>query len=193
MSYISKQPAKDLESVQRIANALISPTFSDQRASTAVQLKQQQMMHSAHLPNVIQQLSAEEDEPLQGEFENEASAQLQEASAENPNNTGLPDNLKSGIESLSGYSMDNVKVHYNSDKPAQLNAHAYAQGTDIHVAPDGKFLYVFAHFTPVSNPSCHRDGLRAGCLVAPALGQPTPLGEPLAILPALLLGGDTES
>ena len=50
------------------------------------------------------------------------------------NNTGLPDNLKSGIESLSGYSMDDVKVHYNSSKPAQLNAHAYAQGTDIHLA-----------------------------------------------------------
>lgn len=51
-----------------------------------------------------------------------------------PNNTGLPDNLKSGVENLSGFSLDDVKVHYNSDKPAQLNAHAYAQGTDIHVA-----------------------------------------------------------
>jgi hypothetical protein len=53
---------------------------------------------------------------------------------ERPNNTGLPDQLKSGIESLSGISMDNVKVHYNSDKPAQLQAHAYAQGTEIHLA-----------------------------------------------------------
>ena len=51
-----------------------------------------------------------------------------------PNNTGLPDHLKAGLENLSGYSMDDVKVHYNSDKPAQLNAHAYAQGTDIHLA-----------------------------------------------------------
>ncbi|WP_408029809.1 eCIS core domain-containing protein [Tenacibaculum xiamenense] len=50
-----------------------------------------------------------------------------------PNNTGLPDNLKSGIENLSGHSMDDVKVHYNSNKPAQLNAHAYAQGTNIHL------------------------------------------------------------
>ena len=31
--------------------------------------------------------------------------------------------------------MDDVKVHYNSSKPAQLQAHAYAQGTDIHLAP----------------------------------------------------------
>ncbi|BDS10560.1 eCIS core domain-containing protein [Aureispira anguillae] len=50
-----------------------------------------------------------------------------------PNNTGLPDDLKTGIENLSGYSMDDVKVHYNSDKPAQLQAHAYAQGTDIYL------------------------------------------------------------
>ncbi len=51
------------------------------------------------------------------------------------NKTGLPDNLKTGIENLSSYSMDDVKVHYNSSKPAQLQAHAYAQGTDIHLAP----------------------------------------------------------
>jgi len=51
------------------------------------------------------------------------------------NNTGLPHQLKAGIESLSGMSMDHVKVHYNSAQPAQLNAHAYAQGSHIHVAP----------------------------------------------------------
>ncbi|CAK0777069.1 hypothetical protein CCP3SC1_890002 [Gammaproteobacteria bacterium] len=30
------------------------------------------------------------------------------------NNTGLPDDLKSGVEALSGISMDDVQVHYNS-------------------------------------------------------------------------------
>jgi len=49
------------------------------------------------------------------------------------NKTGLPDNLKTGIENLSGHSMDDVKVHYNSSKPKDLGAHAYAQGTDIHL------------------------------------------------------------
>ena len=53
----------------------------------------------------------------------------------NSNNTGLPDQLKNGIESLSGMSMDHVKVHYNSAQPAQLNALAYAQGNDIHLGP----------------------------------------------------------
>jgi len=52
-----------------------------------------------------------------------------------PNDTGLPDNIKSGVENLSGYSMDDVKVHYNSSKPAAIQAKAYAQGTDIHVGP----------------------------------------------------------
>jgi hypothetical protein len=49
--------------------------------------------------------------------------------------TGLPDKLKTGIEQLSGYPMDDVTVHYNSHKPAQQQAHAYTQGTAIHVAP----------------------------------------------------------
>ncbi|WP_210519876.1 eCIS core domain-containing protein [Hymenobacter terricola] len=51
------------------------------------------------------------------------------------NPTGLPDQLKAGVESLSGHSLDDVRVHYNSAGPAQLQAAAYAQGTDIHVAP----------------------------------------------------------
>ena len=50
------------------------------------------------------------------------------------NHTGLPADLKTGIEQLSGYLMDDVKVHYNSSKPAELNAYAYAQGTDIYIA-----------------------------------------------------------
>ena len=52
-----------------------------------------------------------------------------------PNLTGLPDSLKNGIESLSGYSMDDVKMHYNSSDPAQLGSLAYARGKDIYVAP----------------------------------------------------------
>jgi Domain of unknown function (DUF4157) len=69
----------------------------------------------------------------QGPAAQRMPAQLEEAPA--PNHTGLPDQLKSGVESLSGVSLDDVRVHYNSPKPAQLNALAYAQGADIHVAP----------------------------------------------------------
>jgi hypothetical protein len=54
------------------------------------------------------------------------------------NTTGLPDKLKAGIEHLSGLSMDDVKVHYNSSKPASLNALAYTQGSDIHIRPNAE-------------------------------------------------------
>ena len=73
----------------------------------------------------------DEDELLQGKFTGCQVAQREVT----PNNTGMPNQLKAGIESLSGMSIDHVKVHYNSSKPAQLNAHAYAQGSEIHMAP----------------------------------------------------------
>jgi hypothetical protein len=52
-----------------------------------------------------------------------------------PNHTGLPDGLKAGLESLSGLAMDDVRVHFNSPRPATLQAHAYTQGSEIHVGP----------------------------------------------------------
>ena len=66
---------------------------------------------------------------------NMANGTAQRVETPRPNNTGMPDNLKAGIESLSGFSMDDVRVHYNSSKPATVQALAYTQGTDIHVAP----------------------------------------------------------
>lgn len=57
-----------------------------------------------------------------------------------PHRTGLPDRLKAGIESLSGLSLDHVEVHRNSSRPAQLDALAYAMGSEIHVAPGQQHL-----------------------------------------------------
>ncbi|HEX3043289.1 MAG TPA: DUF4157 domain-containing protein [Bacillota bacterium] len=51
------------------------------------------------------------------------------------NPTGLPDNLKTGMENFSGIDMSDVRVHYNSPKPGEVSALAYTQGKDIHVAP----------------------------------------------------------
>jgi len=60
---------------------------------------------------------------------------------------GLPDNLKSGIENLSGMDMSDVKVHYNSATPAVLNALAYTQGPQIHMGPseDDLLRYELSH------------------------------------------------
>ncbi|MDQ0008286.1 hypothetical protein J2T07_000445 [Luteibacter jiangsuensis] len=49
------------------------------------------------------------------------------------NLTGLPDKLKAGVEALSGMDISAVRVHTNSDKPAQMHAEAYAQGNDIYL------------------------------------------------------------
>lgn len=91
----------------------------------------------------VQRLGDEEDEMLQGKFEHpiqrEEDDELMQGKFEEPiqkkNETGMPDTLKAGIEELSGFAMDDVRVHYNSDKPATVQALAYTQGTDIHVAP----------------------------------------------------------
>ncbi len=61
---------------------------------------------------------------------------IQQTIQKQQNNTGLPDNLKTRMENLSGISLDDVKAHRNSNKPAQLQAHAYAQGTNIHLGTD---------------------------------------------------------
>jgi Domain of unknown function (DUF4157) len=51
------------------------------------------------------------------------------------NMTGLPDTLKAGVETLSGLSLDDVHVHYNSSQPVEVQALAYTQGTEIHIGP----------------------------------------------------------
>ena len=68
----------------------------------------------------------EDDELMQGKFETPEQKR---------NETGMSDNLKAGIEDLSGFAMDDVRVHYNSPEPATVQALAYTQGTDIYVAP----------------------------------------------------------
>jgi hypothetical protein len=77
---------------------------------------------------------SEEGRPLQTKLTSKTpTLSQQRPTVTQLNSTGLPDNLKSGIEHLSGYSMDDVKVHYQSTKPAQLQAHAYAQGSEIYL------------------------------------------------------------
>lgn len=107
---------------------------SKQGKRPAIQAKQQPIQAK-------QKTIPSKHQPVQRQAKHSSVTQLQGPGNEKPdninkpNNTGLPDDLKAGVENLSGYSMDDVKVHYNSEKPAQLQAHAYAQGTDIHVGP----------------------------------------------------------
>jgi hypothetical protein len=86
-------------------------------------------------PPVQRTSKIEEEEPLQGRFESNALKTGPVQAKPEPNRTGMPDQLKAGIEALSGLDMSDVRVHYSSHKPAQLQALAYTQGTEIHVAP----------------------------------------------------------
>lgn len=52
-----------------------------------------------------------------------------------PNATGIPADMKGRFENLSGFSFDDVRVHYNSGKPAQLQSLAYTQGNQVYVGP----------------------------------------------------------
>ncbi|MDE7224342.1 MAG: DUF4157 domain-containing protein, partial [Acetatifactor sp.] len=51
------------------------------------------------------------------------------------NRTGIPDNLKEGMEAVSGLSFDDVRVHYSSRKPEKLYANAYTQGNHVYIGP----------------------------------------------------------
>ena len=97
--------------------------FVDNRSEAIVQRKLQELANNSPHAKKIAQFQVMADNQ---------SAQ-QQPIQKKENNTGLPNNLKTGVENLSGISLDDVKVHRNSDKPAQLQAHAYAQGTDIHL------------------------------------------------------------
>jgi hypothetical protein len=70
---------------------------------------------------VVQRAGVEEEEVMQSKAD--------------PNRTGLPDQLKTGVESLSGVDLSGVRVHANSPDPASLDALAFTRGNDIHVAP----------------------------------------------------------
>jgi hypothetical protein len=116
--------------------------FVDNRSEATAQRKLQDMANES--PHVSQlralQYMANNSKNAQQAVQllatsNNNSAQQQEPIQKKENNTVLPVNLKSGMENLAGMSLDDVKVHRNSDKPAQLQAHAYTQGTDIHLGP----------------------------------------------------------
>lgn len=72
---------------------------------------------------------------LQNGLQRQVDGESRPATQKEENRTGLPDGLKAGVEALSGMDMSDVRVHYRSTRPAQVNALAYAQGAQIHLGP----------------------------------------------------------
>ena len=77
----------------------------------------------------------------------------------------LPSTLRDSITSMSGVSLEDVRVHYNSEKPAQLDAAAYTQGSDIYVATrqEGHLAHEAWHVVQQAQgrvvPNSHVDGV----------------------------------
>ena len=140
-------------SARQSARSVLQPKHSNAHEghepsppSITAQLQAAQRGHSLSRVSVggsmppAQLLEAGSTAPQSGGLEAGSAAPEAQVTAEQtltsaPNRTGLPDGLKAGVEALSGISLDPVRVHYNSSRPAELNALAYAQGTDIHVGP----------------------------------------------------------
>ena len=87
----------------------------------------------------LKEETAVEHEKLQKE---ESQAKQQEL-----NLTGIPTQMKWDLEARSGLPLDDVRVHYHSDKPAKLGALAYTQGTQVHIGPgqEGHLRHELGH------------------------------------------------
>ncbi|HEX5554249.1 MAG TPA: hypothetical protein VFX43_13470, partial [Chitinophagaceae bacterium] len=118
--------------------------FVDNRPEAIARRKLQEVARNS---NQVKQLSAFQ-EMVNNNPRVKQAAQLQawannftqdqQPVRQNENNTGLPDKLKSGFEGPFGFSMDDVKVHYNAEKPAQLHAYGHMKGKEIHCASGGE-------------------------------------------------------
>lgn len=125
---IDSPAVKHLQALQRAADTHFAPVQRVEDEEEPLQGKALQRMQ-------------EEDEPLQGKALQRAAAEeedlqmVQRVETSPASRGGLPGSLKAGIEGLSGIAMNDVRVHRNSAAPAAVQAHAYAQGRDIHLGP----------------------------------------------------------
>ncbi|MEM9578147.1 MAG: DUF4157 domain-containing protein [Pseudomonadota bacterium] len=95
-------------------------------------MEDEEMLQGMAVGDTLQRMG-DEDELMQGKASGR-TLQRQDGARAAPANGGLPDPLRHGIEQLSGTDVSGVNVHYNSSAPAKVGAHAFAQGTDIHLA-----------------------------------------------------------
>src|SRR5258706_12270158 len=72
------------------------------------------VIQAKQLPHAVeQQIDGQGNGPSPAPLPQTSIPQAGEPAVQRRNKTGLPDNLKSGIETLSSISLDDVSVHYN--------------------------------------------------------------------------------
>ena len=136
----AKGPASDKQhstpATSTVADTQTSAlALADLRPAALAQRKHIEAIHDSRRVQQQRALQDSINSPSAAAHRHSQAAQLSAQPDPKAASTGLPAPLKTGIEALSGMSMDHVNVRYNSSRPAQLNAHAYAQGSEIHLAP----------------------------------------------------------
>lgn len=79
------------------------------------------------MPRYLRQEAGGGSEPSPQQFMRQVSG--------DENHTGMPVYLRQRVESLSGIDLSDVRVHRNSPAADRMDALAYTQGRDIHLAP----------------------------------------------------------
>ncbi len=134
----SKIAGYDLESYKEEPSIAAANRFDDASNPAPIQLYSNKLPAPSYSIQAEKKDGHEEDKEASDTHENYLTTSSGDANDENsdnkPKNNGLPEELIDGIKNLSGISLDDVKVHYNSSKPAELDAHAFAQGNNIFLA-----------------------------------------------------------
>ncbi|HHG85400.1 MAG TPA: DUF4157 domain-containing protein [Bacteroidetes bacterium] len=103
--------------------------------SSSKQVSQQKSSHPLDSSSLSSQPAGDSKSPpafqLKASGASEAPKQLK---AEAGGGNGMPSGLVGGFQASTGHDLSNVNVHFNSNKPSEVGAHAYAQGNDIHLA-----------------------------------------------------------
>ncbi len=146
-----------------------------------LQTKRNQEMQASHRQGAMEARSPQ----LTKSIGNQAMIRLMGMDEEEkkPNATGIPDQMKQGLEERFRLSLDDVRVHYHSDRPARLNAWAYTQGSQVYVGPgQEKHLgHELGHVVQQKQGRVHATAYAAGLAVnddeglekeADAIGQP---------------------
>lgn len=112
------------------SRSLNNNTSSSQEKTTANTVLIDQS-ERANQGRQLQELANNSSQEQQG-------AKFKAAAIKKTKDTNIPAPIKAEIEALAGVRLDNVNVHYNSDKPLERQTEAYTEGFDIYLAPNSE-------------------------------------------------------
>ena len=129
----SIQPSKDNhQEANQASNQKQTENHSSKSAST-IQAKQRPIQRKHKLPIQAKQ------HPIQRKYK--TPIQAKQHPVQRQSKAGTSDvksneaQIKHNVSVLKGRDVTQAKVHYNSGEPAKVNAAAYAQGMNVHLAP----------------------------------------------------------